>query len=248
MYGKCARHALLYIRMNRTAAAIGVWCCSTLLWGAGCNGTEHPLFVDLPRVVEPPPPPMNMDDPMRGPDAAPPPVDIMDAAVHLPEAGPVLGPELDPDVTFEWTETLPGKGTCRAGLYIGKFSCIPVGSDAGAADRIGPVSGQAVFTLRSGSAEEQVLTISSGTLFDDLFGVLYVPNVKLEGELKCADRHFEATAHGESWGLGMFSVALSGSLDDQQLVIEGDLAVVGLLEPDSEPGHCVGTFEVNAAP
>src|SRR5262245_5247588 len=118
MYGKCARAELGYQGMAGWVSPLVRGCCVALLALCGCRGTEHSLFREtVPPMVD------NHPAPVR--DASVPPMEEAGAAGGLtdplppPEdaGGPELDPGLDPKITFPWTETLPGKGTCRAGLY-----------------------------------------------------------------------------------------------------------------------------------
>jgi hypothetical protein len=241
--------------MVRGAAGLRVLCCAALLWVAGCTGTEHALFanIDPPPVVPPPTggrPGMDAGGGAgTGADAAEIPREIMDAAVHLPDAGS----ELDPDVKFVWKETLPGKGTCREGLYLGQFSCEPP-ADAPLGERIAPFSGQVIFTLERLSREQAQLEIKGGKLDADWLGLI-LGGVSVDGTLLCsAGYQFDAitapNADGsDPWSpvLGSFRAKLSGSLDEQKLIISGTFELEAHLDTD-QPMRCDGTFEANAAP
>jgi hypothetical protein len=159
-----------------------------------------------------------------------------------------LEPILDPNVKFEWTETLPGRGTCRAGTYVGSFSCVtntfpPL-----------PIDGKLAFTLE-GSSEEQLLRITEGRI-SDLGDVLF--SAELDGELRCLEHSFSAvTVNGMAvdWAapqvIGQpfvptfrsFDTTIEGNFDDQALVISGDWLMV------NDTGDlCDGQFSTTAAP
>lgn len=168
------------------------------------------------------------------------------------DAGSASSAMLDaarPDASFEWTETLPGQGTCRAGRYVGSFSCAVT---AGAV----PVAleGQVSFTLR-GSEETQVLEVTEGTL-SDLNGFFHAG---FEGSLDCltsvfsgdsVDGHFyllpasqvpPGTVQPPFFG---FAASFVGSFDSQALVITGTWS----LGTDVGGGCVWGVWGVTAAP
>jgi hypothetical protein len=199
-----------------------------------CTGSEHQVFDPLPppaRFPEVVPP-----DPLRPVDAGKPPPapPAEDASAPLErDAGLPPDEDLDESVTFVWTETLPGQGTCKAGRYAGSFTCRR-------ADGL-VISGQVIFTL-VGSAEEQRLAVMTGAV-RDLTGAVF--NSDMEGELDCLKAKFDAvTINGRGFlGLGTFEAALTGAFDDQMLSIEGNLHVV-----DQANQTCDGTFRVGATP
>ena len=204
-----------------------------------CTGTEHPIFLPIEPFVAAPAPTPDAGRPeppvLEDPPAA------LDAGPDL-DAGANPDPPLDRTVKFAWTETLPGKGTCRQGQYIGRFTCV---TDADAASSLFPLppSGQLVFTLE-GSVEEQILSITEGSVKDE-FGLFFIGG--LRGTLQCTDKQFQAVSvEGISYslfGTSTFEATLEGEFDDQSLVIEGDFTMV-----DPEGQRCSGTFEVGAAP
>src|SRR5688500_6402489 len=108
-----------------------------LLLVAACAGTEHAVFIppDPPSVT----PPVPMDASPAPPDTGIAP-GREDAGTDE-DAGPIPGLDLDPTVTFEWNETLPGQVTCREGSYVGSFTC-SMPADPGASASPTPLSGQ----------------------------------------------------------------------------------------------------------
>src|SRR5262245_8079864 len=147
---------------------------------AACTGTEHPVFFPIEPVVTAPPP--AMDGGRRPPPMMDPPPPPADAGTD-PDGQVTPGPRRDPNVTFTWTQTLPGQGTCRQGQYIGQFTCV---TDADAASSLFPLppSGQLAFTLE-GAVEEQVLSITEGSVKDE-FGLFFIGS--LRGSLQCIDK------------------------------------------------------------
>lgn len=220
-------------RLPVLAAAAG-W-----LLAAACSGTEHAVFIPFtPPVVNPPsvgeaghPGPMTD----AGSDMEP---ELPDAELPDEDAGTEPDPDLDRSVRFDWQETLPGKGTCREGRYVGSFTCTMPEGDAGTPSA--PLSGQVVFTLAAVS-EEQVLLISAGSVKDPI-GIVF--SADLVGSLRCTDNVFEAyTEDGSVIGLGTFEAALMGRFDPDELIIDGEF---GLIDDSGQP--CNGEFHVSAAP
>jgi hypothetical protein len=207
--------------------------CAVLLY-SGCAGSEHQIFDPLPppRVseVNPPNPAPVLD---AGEPGEPEPSPMDSGPLGPPDAGFPPDEDLDENVTFVWTETLPGQGTCKAGRYAGSFTCTR-------ADML-VISGQVIFTL-VGSAEEQRLSVMEGAV-RDLTGAVF--NSGMEGELDCLKAEFDAvTINGRGFlGLGTFEATLTGAFDDQVLSITGDLHVV-----DQANVTCDGTFRVGASP
>ncbi|MFI5054014.1 MAG: hypothetical protein ACHQDE_06595 [Acidimicrobiia bacterium] len=214
---------------------------------AACTGTEHSVF-QLGRVKPP------VSAPANHPDAAIAPVDAgtVKRRIRIPDddAGPG-GPDpgLDPTVVFGWKESLPGQGTCKAGKYVGSFTCDVEGRvpDAGPVGGVKTLSGAVTFTL-TGSPEEQVLTIAMGSLSGPFFGG------SLTGKLDCIAKSFTGmTQDGTALlGQGMqgpvmlfpgFDAKLTGDFDDQSLVIEGTLMMMNMLGQS-----CHGTFRASVVP
>jgi hypothetical protein len=212
-----------------------------------CEGTKQSIFEALPKPNVGPPVGTAMQD-----AGAPPRMDAghpakPDAGTMDEDAGSELDPELDPTVTFVWTETLPGQGTCRAGVYAGSFDCeVP--------DAIGglpfSLSGQIAFTLE-GSPEDQHLSIKedSGSISGPLF------QSGMSGSLDCIQNHFQSAAvDGQAVSIGdmtnpfalvfpTFNASLQGDYDNQALVISGTFTMV-----NNVGDMCSGTFRVSAAP
>lgn len=213
-----------------------------------CEGTKEPIFAPLKVSVGPPGPATD--------DAGPKPV--VDAGSSQPvkphphpdppedDAGEPPDPGLDPTVTFVWTETLPGQGTCHAGVYAGSFDCeVP--------DPLGALpfslSGQIAFTL-DGSPEEPQLSITDGSMSSGLW-----LSSGLTGELDCMSYDFVgASVDGQAVGIGdmnnpfvlvfpTFDASLMGHYDSDKLVITGQFAMV-----NDRGDMCNGTFRVSAAP
>jgi hypothetical protein len=218
------------------------------LLAPGCTGTEHTVLrtLDLPEVVAPP---GGGAQAGQGSSAPPPPRNPLASPAEEPVEEPPQLPapaELDPDARFEWTQSLPGRGTCRAGVYVGAFQCVTDGLPV-------LITGQVTLTL-AGSPESQLLTVLDGRV-GDLAGELFDADV--EGELDCVDRHFHATTLG---GIAYtvpqgttplpfvpafqgFEASMFGALDDQELVVGGSWLLSYELG-----GRCIGTWHASAQP
>lgn len=217
--------------------------------GGGCNGTEQQVFAPVPvvSVPRPKPPPTTTDSgAVHMMVDAGPPVMAPDAGGDDDAGKEPTDPDLDPTKTFVWTETLPGQGTCRSGVYAGSFDC-DVSGDLGALPI--SLSGQIAFTLE-GSSEIQTLTITDGSISEPPFLMS-----GLSGALHCIPSRFEGTSvDGHSVSIGdqnnpfvlsfpNFDASLQGQYDSQALVISGDFTMV------SDTGYmCTGTFRVSATP
>jgi hypothetical protein len=203
---------------------------------AACSGTEHPVFIPFGPVVTSPSP--------AGMSADPAPLDAGSTAGQggkvEGDAGAIPDPDLDRTVRFDWQETLPGQGTCRAGNYVGSFTC-EMPAEPGISAAPPPLSGQVDFTLGSLS-EQQVLSITNGSVKDPI-GIVF--SADLLGSLRCLDDTFEAhTENGVSLiGFGTFEATLTGRFDENRLVIDGKFVLV------NETGQpCTGEFHVSAVP
>jgi hypothetical protein len=208
----------------------------------GCKGTEYTLFGDVLDRGNPNPNPAQEDagQIMATPEAG------AGGSQGMAGSGVDPGPPpepLNPNVSFQWTETLlPGRGTCREGLYLGKFSCSAQG-DAGI-EALVVFTGQVVLPLRRAKEEPVLLHIVDGLLIDDVFPV-FSANPPLNGSLNCAeDQQLTATAHGSSLLLAEFSVSMDGQLDSETLVIAGTFEIVTAKGDDR--WSC--TYQANAAP
>lgn len=213
-----------------------------------CEGTKEPIFAPLKvNVTEPPGPAIHDAGTVPVTDAGGHPVKQHPAEPMEDDAGEPSDPDLDPTVTFVWTETLPGQGTCHGGVYAGSFDCqIP--------DPLGALpfslSGQIAFTL-DGSAEEQHLSITDGT--GSISGPFLTSDVR--GDLDCIANHFSGSSlNGTAVSIGdmnnpfalvfpTFNASLQGQYDNQALVISGMFTMV-----NDRGDMCTGTFRVSAAP
>lgn len=147
-------------------------------------------------------------------------------------------PPPDPDVEFEWPETLPGgDDICQPGTYTGDFFCV-----ANAAfllelmppeDGVGiPVLGPVTLTFER-SMDGEFLEIKRG-LLEGLALEAWGFVAELEGRLDCNTLEFEATATSGIYGLGLpvgvpmgtFGGTLSGTLNPMTRQLEGEWKLV----------------------
>jgi len=185
--------------------------------GSGAAGSSPGSALDA-GVPTPPPPPA---DAGQAPDDA--------GGSALPDPG------LDPNVVFDWTETLPGAGTCSAGRYVGSFSC----TAPGVAGLPVTVSGE-LTVLLGGTTEEQKLSVQEGTVKGAFF---LAPMIS--GELDCPTLAFSATSVD---GMDLFTAerfesSFEGTLNVDTLVIEGTFELT-----NASAMMCMGTFRLGIAP
>lgn len=222
--------------------------CLVLLACAACEPTQGQVFQrvatdDVPAAVAQPGP----VEASGGAGGVEPPA---------PEAGATGGnaltvePGLDPDLRFEWKQSLPGQGTCKSGLYVGSFDCTVAGP-------FGPVrvEGKMTFSL-VGSDEAQVLELTDGNL-SDFTGELF--SAGLDGTLNCVTKRVAArTLDGRAkpmpvgippeWyailpELGTFEASFGASYDDQLLFMEGGMAMINSLGES-----CTGNWRAGFVP
>jgi hypothetical protein len=127
----------------------------------------------------------------------------------------------DPNVMFDWPETVADKDPCLPGTYVGQYTCdytilglIP-----------GTVTGPVIFTLAP-SEDGEFLEVRDGELTGtaDPYNVVF--NSQLVGELKCGENSFSADAQAGSYSdgfliVGMFSGTLGGRLDRPTQTLTG---------------------------
>jgi hypothetical protein len=199
----------------------------------GCSGTEQAIFAHASE-----------------PGAANATPEGGRAAAHdIPErdGGLTAQPELDPSVTFAWAETLPGQGTCRAGVYNGVFSC----SLKNANLLTSFLSAQGTVTLRLGASTERSQLPVEGELGGPLFGGSVL------GSLDCGTDMLSAQI-GDGSAIELdglmgetdafvdfstFTASLQGSLDRAALVITGDFVMIS-----NDDETCAGRFSANVSP
>jgi hypothetical protein len=211
-----------------------VLCVSGALWVAACTGTEHIVF----RAIDPGVASPDMRD--VGPRPSEPPIDAgapaEDAGPPRDDAGVIDDPQLDPDVTFDWRESLPGQGTCKAGGYAGAFVCIIPPPHAGGLAPP-PVAGQLSFRLGELN-EDQLLPVTEGSMIGLFF------NAAVQGSLRCEDYQFDAQGiDGAIFPWGGFEAELHGTFDPQVLVIAGEF-----VRMTDSGERCEGEFHVSASP
>ena len=156
----------------------------------------------------------------------------------------------DPNVTFEWTATLPGGGDCEPGRYTGTFTCNYVLTGGDPTMPLVVVTGPIVMTLER-SQDGEFLEISDGKL-EGIAMLIIGFRAQLTGRLDCATGKLEATATNGIYGFGdpavfpagMFMGTLGGMLDTTTAQLAGswDLAVAG------GGGSCIGPWQASWTP
>lgn len=175
-------------------------------------------------------------------------------------AGPGAGgmvspadPTLDPEAAFDWTATLPSRGTCTGGRFSGTFSCdllnaplLPIPSR---------VEGTIVLDL-IGPTEAQTLDVERGTI-NVITASPMSFDAGVEGAISCADNGFsgklrEANVTQEELGpliTFLWNVMtpnttvqgdLVGRLDAQSLSLTGEIMM------NIGGGMCRGPFDLRA--
>jgi hypothetical protein len=158
---------------------------------------------------------------------------------------------LNPNVTFGWTETSPGRGSCAGQTFVGNFTCTvsPV--------LFSPNVEGSLMLAFGGSLENQPLTLTDGQLvaFDD--GNAQLLMAPLTGKLDCGSRiaTLDLTptmtdvlplTRQIAWVLPMAQPMATGTLhgnfDASALTINGDVA---LAFADTQT-KCLGKFIVQA--
>jgi hypothetical protein len=217
--------------------------CGSFLGAFGCKGSEH---VVLAPILKPPAQLSGGTDDSgsggsAGHDSGPAePIDaeaMRDTAVPVIDSG--IDPDLNPDITFDWIETPPGRGMCGLETtFAGSFSCTLEDNP------LAPLAGQVSFYL---VAKGEGLFDVIGHLADPLgIGLPYF-YIGVTGMLVCANEYtFDASgAGGVAFGpppLG-FSATLKGLYDPGAAEIVGDV----FLTFDANQ-LCTGTFSVGASP
>ena len=145
----------------------------------------------------------------------------------------------DPNVVFEWPQTLPGgDDICQPGTYTGDFFCVAnaaflldlVPPEEGAAGI--PVLGPVTLTFER-SMDGEFLEIRKG-LLEGLALEAWGFVAELEGRLDCNTLEFEAHATSGIYGLGLpvdvpmgtFGGTLSGALNPMTRKLEGEWKLV----------------------
>lgn len=155
---------------------------------------------------------------------------------------------LDPTVEFSWPESSskpPTSDSCRAGTYVGTFSCVFTDSASGlfVVELMGDVS---LTFVKSMSGE--FLEISDGD-FAALANLLIGARAKIRGKLDCKTLTLEAMAQEGAWAIGDPTLPLfpGGELQGR---------ITGMLDPstgrlsgqwtfgDPAIGSCPGTWSV----
>jgi hypothetical protein len=154
-------------------------------------------------------------------------------------------------VSFDWTESIPGAGACKAAKFTGRFYCeVPLVSG-----ETESLNGSLSLVLQ-GSTESQSLTIAGGgiSVYDVNMNRLLIASVS--GGLNCTTQRLEAVVDPTpsapmpvdrqfSWFNPVVQPTTTGMLDGS---LDPDLQEVnGTLELLFEPNaRCSGRFGVKA--
>lgn len=198
------------------------------------------------------------DNPMpnwTGAKALPPPAapaPSAPAAANDDDAGIRERAALDPNVRFEWPEsstTSNAGDNCRAGTYVGEFTCVFTDTSSGLLmlELTGPVSLTFVKSM-----DGEFLEISNGE-FNAIANLVVGARAKIKGKLDCNTLKLDAMAVDGQWAIGDPTLPLipGGELQGQ---------ITGMLDPttgqlmgqwtfgDPAIGSCPGTWSVSYAP
>jgi hypothetical protein len=164
-----------------------------------------------------------------------------------PDAGkPEPDSGLDPDIKFDWTQTLPGQELCGPSRYAGSFTC-----SSGAGSPFTTVFGQLTFELADDDIGEGdgVLRIADGLLSDLTGGVIVNFEGPLTGSLEC--KGFELIAEvlegvlTTPIGLEVpFTATLKGLYDPNAFQFAGTISMIN----GSTQEDCSGAFEAGLVP
>jgi hypothetical protein len=218
------------LRYGRSLALLLALGCA-----GACDGTERTIFAHV------------STDPGAASTA---PEGGRPAPRNVPErdGGLTAQPALDPGVTFEWTETLPGRGTCKTGVYTGVFSCSLKNGNLLTSFLLA----QGTVTLDLGASTERSQLPVEGELGGPLFGG------SVRGSLDCGSDTLSANIGdgraiqldglmgGETdpfISFSTFTATLDGMLDRAALVIAGDFVMTS-----SDGQRCAGRFSANVSP
>jgi hypothetical protein len=230
------RHVLRTWLQRAFFVALGA--CGPLLGASGCNGSEHVVLAPL---LQGPANPSGGSGGGGAGGSSPPvggnsqPIDAGDRDAQT--SPPEIDSGLNPDVKFDWIETLPGTGTCGPNQYAGAFSCTIEGRPAAP-----PVVGQIILMVEQ-SPFSEILLVVTGRLADPT-GLFFGADVA--GTLDCKENTFDAKtfeadpppAPGFFDPTG-FDAELKGDYDPGTLEIDG---VVTIINDAQEV--CTGEFKV----
>ena len=174
------------------------------------------------------------------------------AAVDDDDAGTTHRELLDPNARFDWpesSETAAQPDNCKAGTYLGTFTCVFTDSVTGTImiELTGPVSLTFVKSM-----DGEFLEISNGE-FNAVANDVVGATAMIQGKLDCNTSKLDATAVNGQWAIGdpNFPLIPGGTLEGQ---ITGTLdARTGQLMGqwtfgDPSFGSCPGTWSVTYAP
>lgn len=190
------------------------WLCVAVLQGTlslvGCGSDSSTVAFGSSNVPSRP-----SADPSSVPAATPttsatseprPPVPVRDAGAPAALSSSSEKP-YDPNVKFDWPESVPSTGACLPGTYTGQFTCV---LNPGGIFPPGTVTGPVTFQLQQSSSGE-FLEIKDGTLTGQTTGVTFTS--PLGGKLDCSKNTFHADATNGTFGVPPFSGTFAGTLD-----------------------------------
>jgi hypothetical protein len=238
-YGKA-----VLLQWLQRAFLVFVGACGLWVGASGCKGSEHVVLAPILQQAGNP-----SGGSGGGGAGGSSPVDggnsqSMDASDPEPDAGnPPIDSGLNPNVTFDWTETLPGPGECGPNMFVGSFSCT-------SPSRLTPFVGQMTVIVSDMRIGESLLVVS-GKLADAAgFELFFSANIA--GSLNCGDNLLTAnTTDGRAAYFGVeatFQTEIEGEYDRQTLEMVGQITLVITYDDPmmTEVETCRGSFQVGA--
>lgn len=172
-------------------------------------------------------------------------------AAGVRPAAPLVDPEVDPNIAFEWVPTVPGgPDACSGGVFQGAFTCNPVDALISV-----PIEGSITLTL-VGPTESHTLDVNDGKLRSVGVGGTGF-ELQVSGKVACSGFGFMGKVEEASVNADQLGVLLAAlwNVQTPAVVVQGWLA--GQLSPRQlwgdvtlliGPNRCVGPFTVRMQP
>lgn len=225
------------------AFLVFVGACGLCVGASGCKGSEHVVLAPILQQAGNPSGDSGGggtggSSPLDGGNSQP-----IDASDPEPDAGdPQIDSGLDPTVTFDWVETLPGPGGCGANTFVGSFSCT-------SEIRLAPFVGQMTIEVSDMALGEELLVVTGS--FVDAFGFPMFFSADISGSLNCTTNQLLATTSDGQYSFGVnatFDTTISATYDPQALEMVGELTlfITYHYAMTTEMEECRGSFQVGA--
>jgi hypothetical protein len=225
------------------AFLVFVGACGLWVGASGCKGSEHVVLAPILQQAGNPSGGSGGggtggSSPTDGGNSQP-----LDASDPEPDAeDPPIDSGLDPNVTFDWVETLPGPGVCGANTFVGSFSCT-------SEIRLVPLVGQITIEVSETALGEESLVVTGELV--DAFGNPTFFGADIGGSLNCTTNQLVATTTGGYYTLGVdatFDTTISATYDPLALEMIGEITLFFTYHyaMTTEMEECRGSFQVGA--